>query len=280
MAKHASDNLHIKRKYTVWLRDAKGLSEATVDKAAAALDRWLEFIKGADLRKFHSEKAVAFKRKLERETSALGRPLSDASRESVLRELKAFFLWLADQPGYRSKIRHTDAEWFTPDRRIARSSHQGLWRPHPSPQQVERAIDGMPTRTVFERRNRALLALIYLTGSRVTAAMTLRLRHIDLDGCCLHFGGQDVRTNFGKRFTVFFFPVGQRFEVILSAWVSELREDQLFGTGDPVFPKTELGLSISGYFEPVGLLRQPWRGSGKVAAVVKAAFEDVGLPPF
>ena len=84
MVKHASDNLHIKRRYLAWLRDAKGLSEASLDKAAAALDRWLDFIKGADLRKFHSEKAVAFKRKLERATSALGRPLSDASREAIL----------------------------------------------------------------------------------------------------------------------------------------------------------------------------------------------------
>ena len=37
MAKRNSDNLQVKRKYLVWRKDAKGLSDASVDKAAAAI---------------------------------------------------------------------------------------------------------------------------------------------------------------------------------------------------------------------------------------------------
>ena len=36
MSKRANNNLRIKRKYLVWLKDARGLSEASIDKAAAA----------------------------------------------------------------------------------------------------------------------------------------------------------------------------------------------------------------------------------------------------
>ncbi len=56
MSKHTSDKLRIKRKHLVWLKDAKGLSQSSIDKAAASIaiyDRWL---KGKDYRAFHSER--------------------------------------------------------------------------------------------------------------------------------------------------------------------------------------------------------------------------------
>ena len=76
MPRNASANLRIKRGYLLWLAEAKGLSEASIDKAAAAIDRWIDFIKGADLRHFHTEKAVAFKRALERARTETGAALS------------------------------------------------------------------------------------------------------------------------------------------------------------------------------------------------------------
>jgi site-specific recombinase XerD len=103
MPRNTSDNLRVKRRYLLWLAEAKGLSEASIDKAAAAIDRWIAYVGGADLRRFHTEKAVAFKRALERERTEAGAQLSSSSREAILRELKSFFLWLADQPGFRAK---------------------------------------------------------------------------------------------------------------------------------------------------------------------------------
>lgn len=179
MPRNTSDDLRTKRRYLLWLGEAKGLSEASIDKAAAAIDRWTGFIGGADFRRFHTEKAVAFKRSLEKERTEQGAAQSSSTRESILREIKAFFLWLADQSGYRARIRHADAAWFTPDRRDARAAHQGQWRPHPSPQQMRAAIHNMTGDTIYCRRDRALVALLFLTESRETAAMTLRLRHVD-----------------------------------------------------------------------------------------------------
>jgi integrase len=280
MARNASDNIRIKRRYLLWLGEAKGLSEASIDKAAAAIDRWFAFIGGADLRRFHTEKAVAFKRALERERTEAGAVLSSASREAILRELRAFFLWLADQPGFRAKIRHADAAWFTPDRRDARAAHRGQWRPHPSPEQVRAAILNMREDTVFARRDRALMALLFLTGSRETAAMTLRLRHIDLANRCVQFDGRGVRTKFGKRFTTFFFPVGEEIAAILAEWVRELREGFLFGPDDPIFPRTEVRRGMSGGFEPAGFVREPWRAPGSVVKIFKDAFVTLDLPPF
>ena len=221
---------------------------------------------------------MAFKRQMERPRD--GAVLSASSREAILRDLKAFFHWLADQPGYRSRIRHADAAWFTPDRRSARAAHQGQWRPHPSPEQVRAAILAMPSDTPFARRDRALMAFLFLTGARERAAMTVRLRHLDLSNECVQFDGKDVETKFGKRFTTFFYPVGEHITDILTTWVRELREDLLFGPTDPVFPKTEVARGPTGAFQPVGLARAPWASPSAVVKIFKGAFVAVGLPPF
>ncbi len=138
----------------------------------------------------------------------------------------------------------------------------------------------MGAETVLARRDRALMALLFLTGSRETAAMTLRLRHVDLANRCVQFDGRDVRTKFGKRFTTFFFSVGAEMVAILADWIRELREELLFGPDDPLFPKTEVRRGPSGAFAPVGLAREPWRAPGSVVAIFKAAFVALGLPPF
>ncbi|HYU45925.1 MAG TPA: hypothetical protein VEK84_07075 [Terriglobales bacterium] len=58
-----------------------------------------------DFRKFHVEQAVAFRRQLSEATNtATGKPLSQATLLQTLNALRAFVLWLAGQPGYRSRI--------------------------------------------------------------------------------------------------------------------------------------------------------------------------------
>ncbi len=94
----------------------------------------------------------------------------------------------------------------------------------------------MPTVTVVERRDRAIIAFLFLTGSRDDAATTLRLCHVDLVEGCVHFDGRDVRTKRSKSFTTWFFPVGDDVRQIVVDWITaELQ--QIFGyekKADPV----------------------------------------------
>ncbi len=281
MKMRSSSNVRIRRKYLLWLKEARGLSDASVDRAAASIARFEAVTGGADFKSFHVEKARAFKRRLESETNArTGRPLSAGLIDGTLRDLKAFFGWLADQPSYRSKLSHADAAYFTPSRRVAKSAHGGAWRDHPSPEQAAHAVRSMPGETLIERRDRAMMALLYLTGGRDGALITLRIRNIDLRGRCVHFSGRDVETKFGKMFTSWFFPIGEEFEQYVAEWVSELREKLFFGPGDPVFPRQATGLGEDGSFAAQGLERAPYANTARVAAICKSAFEGAGLPAF
>ncbi|QFT74519.1 site-specific integrase [Ruegeria sp. THAF33] len=281
MPKHTSDNLRIKRKHLVWLKDAKGLSQSSIDKAAASIaiyDRWL---KGKDYRAFHSERARAFKRHLQGlRNDRTGASLSPATINGVLRDVMKFFDWMADQPGYKSRISRADIAYLTPDRKSEQARRGTLWKPHPSPEQVERLLSEMPIETVIQRRDRALIAFLFLTGSREGAAITVRLRHVDLANKCVQFDGRSVDTKFGKSFTTSFFPFGDDVERILRDWITELRQDHLFSDTDPLFPKTRVAVGPSRRFEAVGIAREPWAGPSSAARIFKQSFVNAGLPPF
>lgn len=281
MKKSDRANLRIKRRHLVWLKDAKGLSDSAVDRAAASIDRYDAFAGGTDFRAFHAEKARAFKKHLAAmKNPRTGKPLAAGTVDGTLRDLKAFFVWLADQVGYRSKLSHADAAYFSPSRRTAKSARGGLWRPHPSPEQALHALRTMPGETVVERRDRAILAMLLLTGARDGSLITLQLRDVDLHVGCIHLRGVEAGTKFGKVFSVWFFPVGDEVRRIAEDWIAELKRDLLFGPGDPVFPKQKVGVGRAGGFEAQGLDRAPWADAAKLARITSGAFAAAGLPPF
>jgi site-specific recombinase XerD len=171
MTKRTSDNLRIKRKYLVWRKESKGLSDASVDKSAAAISTYEIFLDGKDFRSFHSERARSFKRRLSsQQNQHSGAKLSQSSINGTLREITAFLSWLADQPGYKSRITRSDIAYLTPDRKSEAARRSSCWKPHPSPAQVLSLLAGMPNGTVLQRRGRALVAFLFLTGSREGAA--------------------------------------------------------------------------------------------------------------
>ncbi len=218
MAKRNKDNLRIKRKYLLWRKDAQGISEASLDKSAAAITLYDDWLGGKDFRAFHAERARSFKRHLASlRNERTGAPLSATTTNGTLRELKAFFYWMADQPSYKSKISRSDADYLTPDRKSENARRGTLWKPHPSPARARHVIETMPTGTVIERRNRALLAFLFLTGSREGAAISLPLRNLDLKSGCVQFDGRYVDTKFGKSFSTGFYPFGEFAEIILRA---------------------------------------------------------------
>jgi integrase len=281
MAKSNKDNLRIRRAYCLWLKDARGFSDASVAKAAASISTYDDWLGGKDFRAFHAERARSFKRHISGQRNArTGAPLSAATIGALLRDLKAFFHWLADQPGYKSKISHADADYFTPDRKSEQARRGTLWKPHPSPEQARQVVAKMPATTVLERRDRALVAFLFLTGSREGAAISLRLGHVDLANRCVAFDGRSVNTKFGKVFTTAFFPIGGILEEVLREWVRELRTDHLFSDADPLFPKTRVGVGATRRFEAQGIARAQWASASSAAKIFKQAFERIGLPPY
>src|SRR5690606_8738542 len=119
-----------------WMQDAHGKSVATADQAAAAIHDFEAATQCRDFRRFHVEQARQYKRALEERLTDRGQPLARATIHARLKAVRAFFVWLADQPGYKSRISHSDAAYFTPsdqDGRIARGVRE---KPTPTLDQI------------------------------------------------------------------------------------------------------------------------------------------------
>jgi integrase len=248
---------------------------------AKALSRFEAGTAWRDFSQFNPKHAIAFKRNLRSQISLrTGERLSRATLDSTLSALRAFFFWLADQPGFKRSLSYSDAEYFNlseKDQRIARTVRE---HPFPSLAQLEHVLSTMPAGSDLERRDRALIALAMLTGARDGALASLKLKHVDLDQRRLDQDARDVKTKFSKTFSTWFFPVEGEALAIFTNWVQHLRGACLWGDSDPLFPSTRMGLGPNGGFLAAGLERKHWQNAGAIRRIFHQAFERAGLPYF
>lgn len=276
--KHHPKNVRIKHAYLAWLRDARGAQPDTIDAVAAAIDQFEAANGGKDFAAFRIEWVQRFKRVLsDAKNPRTNRPLAVATIHSRLHAVKAFFLWLADRPGYKSRVRHSDCEYFNSSGNDARIATARRQRPVPEIKQIRRVLDNMPASTAVEKRDRALIAFTLLSGARDNAIASLKIGHIDLEARTVFQDARIVRTKNRKTVTSFFFPVGDDIEAILIDWIAYLKNDLGFMDGDPLFPATRVGLGPDGGFVPDGLEPRHWTNADPIRRIFRQAFEAAGL---
>ncbi len=251
-----------------------------MDAAAQALDRFEAYTRKL-FKSFHVQQAIGFKAHLAKQINPrTKRPLSKATVHATLAALKAFFIWLAGQQGYKSRITYSDAEYFNlsaKDMAIAKTEGEPR---APTIEQIRHVLSIMPQDSDIERRNRALIAFTILTGARDNAIASMRFKHIDLDQRRIYQDAREVRTKFAKSFPTFFFPVGEDIERIVVDWVHFLKVDHLWGLDDPLFPKALVRQNSARHFEAKGLSRECWNSAAPIRNIFREAFASVGLPYF
>jgi integrase len=281
MTKHNAANERIKRDYFAYLKEAKGRDEATIDGVAKSLARFEQSTKAREFKRFHREQAVAFKSGLARAVNArTGEHMSKATMLSTLRDLRAFFFWLAHLPGFKSHIAYADADYFNlsdKDVAVARAKRE---KRVPTLAQVHHVLSAMPADTVLDRRDRALIAFAALTGARVGALASFQLGHVNSVEGYVEQDARTVRTKFAKTFRTFLMPIGGEALSIFIDWTRDLERDHLWGSDDPLFPATQMGLDENGGFRADGILRSGWSTTQPINAIFRRAFEGAGLPYF
>lgn len=274
-------NERIKREYARYLRDARGQRDSSIDTELASLARFEAFSKSRDFAAFRNRHASAFKEHLALCRNERTRDrISEATQLHILSGLRKFFVWLADEDGYRSRIKRSDADYFNLGRRQTAIARTVRDIEGPTIDQVRRVVETMPHATEIEERDRAVVAFAMLTGARDNAIASLRMKHIDLAKSVVIQDARDVRTKASKTIETWFFPVGEPFAGILAAWVARLNKQRLWGLDDPLFPKTLVAISDSRRFVAGGLMRECWANATPIRAIFKREFERCGLPYF
>lgn len=280
MAKCNEENERIKRRYLQYLKTAKRKDASTVQRAAEGILRFEASVNFASFKRFHIEQAVKFHDRLNVEVSkTTGKLLSKSTIRTILVANKGFIFWLADQSGYKRRIRHSDADYFNMDAKGARVASTVRETPYPSMEMARHAFFYMPESTEIDRRNKALFAFFMLTGARDGAVASLRIKHVNMIDGCVYQDGREVKTKNSKSITSYFLPVDPSYMICFKAWVAHLKDVALFGPNDPLFPPPK-SKSIDGSFQVVGLKREIYKNANAIRLVIKEAFTRADLPPF
>ncbi len=275
------DNERIKRRYFRHLSEAEGLTEKTVDHARRTIVDYEQFTDWQDFRRFHSDTAIAFKKRL---LTASGKRSAAVNQRSTIHSkllhLEKFFTWLAEQPGFRTAFSHVDADYFKLPRRDRSIALDRQVKPAPSVEQMHLVIGAMPALSDVELRNRALVSCLLLTGARVGAVRSLKLKHVLRNKTGIHQDAREVRTKGAKTFPTYFFPVGGEARNVFLSYVDHLRLSLGWGEDDPLFPSTRQDVGDDHQFSVVGLERRHWKTADPVRAIFRAAFDVAGLPRY
>ena len=184
------------------------------------------------------------------------------------------------QQGFKSKIDTNAIAYFNLSEKDIRAATSSPSKPSPTMDQLKRVLASMPSKTILEKRDRAVFALLMMTGIRDNAAASLLLGHVDIDRQMIVQDPKTVRTKNSKLIESVLLPHGPEVEGAFFSWVSYLRDDLGWQAEDPLFPQSQNRIDPEKGPVVDGIKRQVWSGSQPIREIFKRAFADAQLPYF
>lgn len=278
MTKFNAENERIKREYLEWEKEAKGKAESTINNIREAIYSFEEHTQFKSFKQLNKKDIISFKKQLKQKNNLrTGEAISKTYLLHTSTYLISFFQWLCSQKGYKRHIHSTDISYFNlsaKDMQIARTPKS---KRYPTIEQIEHAVSNMPAETEIQKRDRALVAFLALTGIRVSAIASLQLKHVFIDDECIEQHPQEVKTKYSKKIVTYFFPVGEALKNIFKEWVLFLKKEKLFDHNAPLFPSTKLSLDENDKFKREQLDITPWQSTTSIRKIVKQAFKSADL---
>lgn len=283
MTKITLQNEQKKREFYDYLRGAGGFTESSVHDFADGISQWQEFSQNEDFSCFDKTRALAFRHWLkERPSNTESGQISLSTQYSYLRRVRKFFTWLADQPHYRAKISKTDVDYLRLSKKDIRVATSGSKRKKPTFEDAKDILGGIVTSSEVDRRDRALISFALLTGMRVSAIATLKMKSFDRETKLIDQNPADgVKTKNSKHILTAFFPIGwsEPREYFLD-WYDYLKRKG-FTENDPIFPATKSGFAEGSKKELTGFVSNEfWSSSDGVRKIFKRRCEEANIHYF
>jgi integrase len=276
-----SKNEKVKRRYLARLREADGLAESTVVCVERAIGLYEDFTCHEDYARFNHDRAVNLKKRLMARRHN-GESISLSTTHHDLRHLKRFFTWLADQPGYKSRVSTDHVSYLSLDRKSARGASAARQIEFPQKEYVERLADSIVIENEIDLRDRAMTAFLLESGMRDRAIATLPLGCFDPSTLRIEQNpALGVHTKFGKSFASVLFRFSDRLIEYILEWAKYLQEAKLFSPVDPLFPRSKVEHEEGGLsFVAREVDRSFWKGTGPIRTILAKRCARAGLPYF
>ena len=279
MMKYNALNEKLKKQYEDSLLHENYRDKRTVEAVWKAINLYEKYTGKKDFTSFDAEQAKGFKRWLIKQENANGELLSLSTVRSTLKQLRDFFGWLAIHPKYLRKIDARAASYLRLSNNDDRAGRATRELPVPSLEEVRKVLLAMPHHTHIEKRDRAIIAFLALTGVRDAALVSLKVKDIDRIRGEVWQDPKHVKTKNRKAISTFFMPFDPLWLEITKDWLRFIDEELSLQPNDPLFPKTEIKCNPQTLqFEVVGLAREHWANATPIRELFKTAFARVNLP--
>jgi integrase/recombinase XerD len=281
MKKYKAKNEKIKRKYFEWLKDAEGYSDKTIECVEKAIWKYEEFTKDDDYANYSVRQAKAFKKWLNsQKKKRTSKTISLTTQYAYLRHIRAFFLWLSGQAGYKSRINAYDVQLLKLDKQQSRIATSVKQTKYPSLAYVKTLCQSIKIQTDIDRRDQALIAFHMLSAMRVSAIFSLPIKCFDPNTLEVF---QDpklgVQTKFSKQIVTTLFGFDKELLNYVLDWAKYLKKEKLFDDLAPLFPRTKLQHKAVDDVCFEGTTIEPvfWQGEGAILKIFERRMKDAGL---
>jgi len=275
----------IKRRFFDYLRNSKkGYSDKSIECCEKAIWLWEDFSHEADFAKFNQTVAKDFKKWLKNKKKRNSKEnISLSYCYDNLRFLRLFFDWLSKQAGYKSKINQTAIDYLNLSKKENRQAIQAPRRQQPSLDELKRVIEGIEVKNEIDRRDKALISLMFLTGIRITAISSLPMKSFDRENKIID---QDpklgVMTKNSKRITSALIPFSYKEPLsYFLEWFDYLKNKKSFKPTDPIFPATkrENGRDKNnlGYYNTGKVEAVFWKSQTSIRKIFDKRFKKAGV---
>lgn len=272
-------NEQAKRDFFTHLRGAEGFTESSVSNFAGAIHQWQVFSENEDFNSFNKDKALAFRKWLEtKEAKNESGQLSLGSRYNYLRRVRKFFEWLSRQPDYK-KVLKNEVRFLRLSKKDARVAQQGTRKKMPTLEEVKKIIEGIKANNELDMRDRALICFALITGARISAIVSLKMKHFDKGKKLIDQNPKEgVKTKGSKRILTTFFPIGwDEPQEYFMKWFEHL-ERKGFKGDDPIFPATaNLSKGNKFAFSKDSVSNRPWQGTASAREIFKKRCLNAGV---
>ncbi len=180
--------------------------------------------------------------------------------------------------GYKSKINYNDIDYLNITNNQRRASKATEHKKSYSFDQIVKTIRQMPSKTMIERRNKAIISANALCSLRISELRTIKLKNlIEEDGkCFIHINPKDIAAKIAKARYADCAQLPQDIFDNLIGWKSELVAKFQFTNKDPLFPKIPSNFNQLNFLKSV-MTKEEIKSGSQMRDIFKNAFVSAGF---
>lgn len=230
-ARYNPANERLKYQYREYLREVGGFPEKSLKVMFQNILRCERILDYANITDFDKNVAMTLKQ------AVRALPLAQSTIIATLGQYQKLLCWVRELPRHRHQFTHHDIHYLNINRNEKKSLRAKRMQQFPKPKELVDTIVSMPSDSVKDKRNRAMIVVLALTGLRDGTLIHLRLKHLNIEARYLVIDPQEVPVKCGSYHVIALIILDERLLDILQDYVIMLKKEYHFRDDDPLFPK-------------------------------------------